>query len=121
MPLYHSLFNKIFDTGCIPESWLIGSIVPIFKNKGDKNDPQNYRPITLLSCIGKLFTAILNDRLNNYLEDYNLLNENQAGFRKKHSTVDHIFVLHTLAGICKHRNKKMFCFIDFQMANWSME
>lgn len=117
MPFYHKLFNIVFETGLIPESWLIGSIVPIFKNKGDKNDPKNYRPITILSCVGKLFTAVLNNRLTEYLETYQLLNKNQAGFRKKHSTVDHIFVLHTLAEICKRRNKKLFCcFVDFQKA-----
>ena len=99
MPFYHKLFNVVFDTGVIPESWLIGSIVPIFKNKGEKDDPKNYRPITILSCVGKLFTAVLNNRLTEYLETYHLLNENQAGFRKNHSTIDHIFVLHTLADL----------------------
>ena len=117
MTLYHRLFNKIFDTGFVPESWLIGCILPIFKNKGDTTDPQNYRPITILSCIGKLFTAVLNNRLSVYLENNNLINENQAGFRKQHSTVDHIFVIQILAEICKKRNRKLFCcFIDFQKA-----
>jgi hypothetical protein len=47
----------------MPSSWLIGMIKPIYKNKGDKFDPKNYRPITIASCLGKLFTAILNERL----------------------------------------------------------
>ncbi len=50
MPFYQKLFNTVFVSGFIPESWLIGCIVPIYKNKGDTEDPQNYRPITLLSC-----------------------------------------------------------------------
>ena len=62
-------FNIILDTGVLPEAWLVGTIVPIYKNKGSKNVPGNYRPITILSCLGKLFTGILNDRINKFLED----------------------------------------------------
>jgi hypothetical protein len=46
----------------LPDIWLIGSIKPIYKNKGNPLDPKNFRPITILSCLGKLFTAILNER-----------------------------------------------------------
>jgi hypothetical protein len=59
--VYEKLFNVIFDNGIMPSSWLIGMIKPIYKNKGDKFDPKNYRPITIVSCLGKLFTAILNE------------------------------------------------------------
>lgn len=57
-------FNLIYDLGIVPEEWLIGIIKPIYKNKGDPTLPENYRPITLLSCVGKLFTSILCERLN---------------------------------------------------------
>ena len=56
---------------------------PIYKNKRDKANPDNYRGITILSCFGKLFTAVLNNRLNNYLENMNLLCEEHAGLCKK--------------------------------------
>ena len=69
---------------------------PIFKNKGSKLDPKNYRPITLLSCIGKIFTSILNGILNVYFEQFPILNENQAGFRHGYSTTDHMFSLYAL-------------------------
>ena len=72
MPLYKKLFNTVLDTGFIPESWLVGSIVPIFKNKGAKDDPHNYRPITILGCVGKLCTVVLNNRLSEFLETNNL-------------------------------------------------
>ena len=54
LPLLTKLFNCIFDTGFIPESWVKGVIIPVFKNKGDPNQAQKYRPITILSCLGKL-------------------------------------------------------------------
>ena len=76
--IYEKLFNVIFDTGIIPDIWLIGSIKPIFKNKGNKYDPNNFRPITILSCLGKLFTSILNDRLNTFSEEFKVLNESQC-------------------------------------------
>ena len=66
MPLYLLLFNKVLDNGELPEEWGTGLIVPIYKKKGDKKDPNNYRGITLLSCLGKLFTSIINNRLTKY-------------------------------------------------------
>ena len=115
--IYVKLFNFIFDTGLIPEQWLTGDVIPIFKNKGDKLDPQNFRPITIISCFGKLFTSILNTRLNEFSEEYRIICENQGGFRKGYSTIDNLFVLHTLIHIMKNKKKKLFCaFIDFAKA-----
>ena len=117
MPLYVAFFNLIFNSGVLPDSWLEGAIRPIYKNKGDSKSPENYRPITILSCFGKLFTSILNARLNKFLDAHNILEENQAGFRAGYSTMDHIFVLHALTEIAKTQKKKLFCsFIDFSKA-----
>ena len=49
MPVYEKLFNLILDNGIVPTDWLKGNIIPIYKNKGRKEDPANYRPITLLT------------------------------------------------------------------------
>ena len=65
-PIYIKLFNLIFEYGLVPESWSVGTIKHIYKNKGDPKLPENYRPITILSCLGKLFTVIINQRLNNF-------------------------------------------------------
>ena len=53
------MFNCIFSSGIVPDSWLLGNIKPIYKNKGDPLNPKHFRPITILSCFGKLFTSIL--------------------------------------------------------------
>jgi hypothetical protein len=60
--------NSLVVLLLMPSSWLIGMIKPIYKNKGDKFNPNNYRPITIVSCLGKLFTAILNERLTEFSE-----------------------------------------------------
>jgi hypothetical protein len=117
LPIYTVYFNKIFDSGVLPDSWLVGTIKPIFKKKGSPLDPQNYRPITILSCLGKLFTAVLNDRINKFLSLNNLLNETQAGFRANYSTTDHVFTLKFLIDKLRAEKKKLFCsFIDFSAA-----
>ena len=92
--LYEKLFNLVFDTGIVPVAWLIGHIKPIYKNKGNESDPQNYRPITLLSCLGKVFTSILSGRLTHYADSIDLIKENQSGFRANYSTVDNMCVLY---------------------------
>ena len=115
--IYEQLFNIIFETGIVPDNWLMGNIKPIYKNKGDKMDPKNYRPITILSCLGKLFTAVLSERLTKYSDDFFILNENQCGFRKGYSTLDNLFVLFNFFEILKNKKNKMFCaFIDFEKA-----
>ena len=60
------LFNLISNSGIIPDTWLAGNIVPFYKNKGTKTDPKNFRPITMLSCFGKLFTSVMNNRLKTF-------------------------------------------------------
>ena len=115
--IYVKLFNLIFDKGLIPEQWLYGDIIPIFKNKGDKSDPKNYRPITIVSCFGKLFTSVLNNRLNKFSDQYHVILENLGGFRKGYSTNDNLFILHILIHIMKKKKKKLYCaFIDFAKA-----
>ena len=119
LPIYEKLFNSVFDSGIIPSAWLDGTISPIYKNMGDikQKNIENFRPITILCCIGKLFTAILNNRLTVFLDNNEELLENQAGFRKGYGTSDHIFVLNSLIEIMKVSKKKLFCaFIDFSQA-----
>ena len=117
LPLYVKLFNIVLDTGILPEAWLIGTIIPIYKNKGDATCPSNYRPITLLSCLGKLFTSIISKRMYAYSDMYEVLHENQAGFRAEYSTLDHIFTLHCLIDLYQMSKRKLYCaFIDFKAA-----
>ena len=74
------------------DKWCVGSIVPIFK-RGDKNEVNNYRGITLLSVVGKLFTKIMNTSLNKWAEKEHVLTEATFGFRKSKGTTDCIRML----------------------------
>ena len=91
--------------------------MPLYKDKGSLNDPDNYRGITLLSCVGKLFTAVLNDRVTKYLDAVGGIGDEQAGFRQGHSTIDHIFALHAILNIYLSAGKRVYCaFIDYKKA-----
>jgi hypothetical protein len=58
LPTYEKIFNAIFNSGVMPDIWLVGNIKLIYKNKGNPLDPKNFRPIIILSCPGKLFSHI---------------------------------------------------------------
>ena len=116
-PLYVKLFNKILDSGVFPTEWLTGVIVPLYKNKGEANDTNNYRGITLLSCMGKLFTSVLNDRLKLFSDTNCIITEAQAGFREGYSTLDHMLLLTWIIDLFKWKGRKLFClFVDYQKA-----
>ena len=90
--------------------------MPIHK-KGKLDDVNNFRGITLLSTLGKLFTRVLNNRLTTWAEEYYIYIEAQAGFRANMSTADNVFVLHGIINHMLNSNKKLFCaFVDFTKA-----
>jgi hypothetical protein len=59
IPIYVKLFNIILDTGIVPDTWSLGIMVTIYKNKRSKSDPEMYRGITLNSCFGNTFSAYI--------------------------------------------------------------
>ncbi|GFO50022.1 RNA-directed DNA polymerase from mobile element jockey [Plakobranchus ocellatus] len=84
------LFNNIWTIGDIPPSWREASLVPIPKPGKDASYPSNYRPIAPKGCLCKTLERMVNDRLVHVLESRNLLSNVQCGFRKDHSTLDHL-------------------------------
>ena len=87
--LLEQLFSVIWQEEIVPRQWREGLIVNIFK-KGDREDPANYRGITLLSVVGKVFCKILNNRLVQCLDKEGALHEGQAGFRINRSCMDNV-------------------------------
>ena len=111
-----ALFNFIFNSGQYPEEWSTGLINPIYKH-GEKKNPQNYRKITLLTALGKLFESVLNNRLQYFVKCLNLEDPQQNGFNPDTQTVDNAFILNSI--IEKYRAEKRpvyACFVDFKSA-----
>ena len=90
---------------------------PIHK-EGSFADPNNYRGISLLSCIGKLFTKVLSDRLYKWADENEKFVEVQTGFMKQKSTADNIYVLQSLVSksLCKPKGRFYAVFVDFKKA-----
>ncbi|CAL4097163.1 unnamed protein product, partial [Meganyctiphanes norvegica] len=80
------LFNCCYATGMYPKQFKIAEIIFIPKTKVPSTDPNNYRPISLLNFLGKVFATILNKKLVTHLENNNFIRESQHGFRKKRSS-----------------------------------
>jgi len=90
------IINLTISTSTIPSEWKTAKVTPVYKS-GDKSDPNNYRPISVLPLISKVTERAIQSQLVAFLIKHNLLSINQSGFRKKHSTetvavyfVDHI-------------------------------
>ena len=113
-PYLLNIFQSLFENSLYPESWSLGYIVPIFKG-GDKTDPKNYRGITINNILSKVYSQIIYNRLKIWNEKYENLNECQFGYQKNKSTIDCIFIFHSI--ICKVLNsgKKLYtAFIDYE-------
>ena len=73
------LFNSIIESSHFPPNWGLGYIVPLHKG-GDPMDISNYRAISITSCLSKFFTLIINNRLNSFLENNDIMSIEQVGF-----------------------------------------
>ena len=106
------LLTTIWTTFVLPSSWLISSITCLFKNKGSRNDAENYRGLSIMSTCSKILTCLLITRIRNAYEK--LISNAQFGFRSNRSTTDAIFILQNSINIS---SKPLFlCFIDLKAA-----
>ncbi|ETO06867.1 hypothetical protein RFI_30525, partial [Reticulomyxa filosa] len=80
------LFGWSYKIGYFPKAWKIANIVAIPKPDRDPTICKNYRPISLLSCVGKLMERIITMRLMKYLNENQMLHQCQAGFQSWHNT-----------------------------------
>ena len=89
------IYNGIWISGILPQSWKSSVIIPVSKPGKDPKSPKSYRPIALTSVLCKVFERMVNLRLVYYLESNNLISKSQFGFRKNTSTVDPLLKLTT--------------------------
>lgn len=113
--LLHAIDN-IFVNETIPDSFRKSIIFPLFK-KGDCSMVGNYRGLSFIDTLCKIFTGILLNRINKWIEVNKILHESQAGFRKKYSTVDNIFNLSSIVQLQFNKKEKLYAFfVDFKAA-----
>ena len=103
--LFTDFFNLILASGTVPDDWSLSIICPIYK-KGPPSDPNNYREISLINCIGKLFACIITTRLQGYLEANGIIGAEQAGFRRGFGCEDYTFLLSKIVSIYLNQKKK---------------
>ena len=116
LPFITNLFNRIYTTSSFPTPWKKAYITTLYK-KGAKNDPANYRPISITSCFGKVFTSVLNVRLMSFMINKNIAHPFQGAFTKGKRGTDHILVANTLIDQERHTGHPLYsAFIDLQKA-----
>ena len=87
------LFNKCLKESCFPDCWKVSSVVPVFKNVGERSTAKNYRPVSLLSVVSKVFEKLVNNRIVDHLEKFDPFSNFQYGFRSSQSTTDLLTVV----------------------------
>ena len=80
------IFQSSYNLGVLPSQWKVAHVVPIFKNKGKRSDPLNYRPVSLTCICCKLFERIIKDKMWKFARENKLISEHQHGFVSKRST-----------------------------------
>ena len=87
-PLY-KIFQESINSGCVPQSWKTATITPIFKSD-DRSLPENYRPISITSQVGKLLEKIMRSKMLDHLMENKLLSKDQHGFYSKRSCMTNL-------------------------------
>ena len=86
-------FNECLKESCFPDCWKVSLVVPVFKNVGERSTAKNYRPVSLLSVVSKVFEKLVNNRIVDHLEKCGLFSDFQCGFRSSPSTADLLTVV----------------------------
>ena len=113
--LYVNLFNKILEEGTLPSQWKKANMKLLFKGKGSKSEPANYRTVAMENTQMKLLASIVNTRISTHIQ--NALPDEQYGFRKHRRTTDAVEKLLIAINNARQQNKPLYTvFIDFSQA-----
>ena len=116
VPSLTKLINLSLSTAKVPLKWKQANVIPIFK-KGEKSDVNNYRPVSLLSCVNKIMEKIVFKHVYNYIRDNNLISSHQSGFKPGDSTVNQLsFLYHTFCEALDKKKEVHIVFCDISKA-----
>ena len=115
LPHLHELLSLCWKEGSVPQDMRDAKIVTLFKNKGDRSVCDNYRGISLLSIVGKIFARVVLSRLQVIAD--RVYPETQCGFRAGRSTIDMVFSVRQLQEKCREQNQPLYlAFVDLTKA-----
>jgi len=112
-----TIFNICLRYCRVPKSWKTSSTILIFKNKGEKDDIGNWRPIALSSTISKLYSKVLANRLSRWLEAHTVLSHCQKGFMPYDGVLEHNYVLEERINQVKKSSRGELCIAWLDYAN----
>ena len=110
------IMNKMKNSSAYPEEWAWGITSLLFK-EGNEEDPDNYRAITVADALSKILAIMLNERIEKWNVEKEIIRLEQIGFKKMCRPSDHLLVLRTLIDVYNDSVKKLYtCFVDFRKA-----
>ena len=112
------IFNLSLKTGIFPDDWKLAKVTPIYKSE-DKTLCENYRPISVISNVAKIFEKLVCKQLITFLENNSIIAKNQSGFRRNHSTETSL--LHSTETWLKSMDQGQIngvIFLDLKKASW---
>ena len=110
------ILNRSISEGVFPTQWKTSIVTPLHKG-GDPNNPSNYRPISVLPILSKIYERHILNALQNYLNAHNIISNTQSGFRKQHSCTTTLHFLHsTWLDLVSKRHHLALLFLDFHKA-----
>ena len=116
VPSLTRLINLSLTLSQVPSKWKIANVIPIFK-KGDKSDVNNYRPVSLLSCVSKILERVVFKHFYNHLLDSHFISPDQSGFQAGDSTVNQLsFLYHTFCEALDKLKDVHIVFFDISKA-----
>ena len=116
VPSLTKLMNLSLSSATVPDSWKLAHVIPLFK-KGEKSEVNNYRPVSLLSCVSKILERVVFKHIFNYLRDSHFLSEHQSGFQPGDSTVNQLcYLYHTFCEALDNKKDVYIVFCDVRKA-----
>ena len=116
VPSLTKLINLSLSLSKVPRRWKLAHVIPLFK-KGEKSDPNNYRPVSLLSCVSKILERVVFKHLYNFLLTHKILSPHQSGFQPGDSTINQLsFLYHEIASALDNKKDVHIVFCDIKKA-----
>ena len=108
-----NIFNECLINGKFPDTLKRADVTPIFK-KGNDNEKENYRPVSMLSTFSKVFEKLLFEQINDHMQSK--FSKHLTGFRKNHSTQNSLLVMIEKWKTILNKNSKLVFFMDLSKA-----